>query len=189
MISFMRSMETRILLTLFIFLVLCSQCYMQQQEEIIYSPIGVIHSSFTPETGAPRQGILMPETGAEIEIYKPYREALQSLDLFEYIIVIYHFDRVKDWKKTVSPPASTREHDFGLFGTRTPRRPNPIGLSVVKLDSIRDGVLHIKGIDAFDGSPVLDIKPYLPSIDCVESRRNEKMEKKLGLPEQVMIRH
>ena len=188
MISFMPSMKTRILLTLVILFVLCSHRNMQQQKEIIYSPIGVIHSSFTPETGAPRQGMLMPDTGAEIEINKPYREALQHLDLFEYIIVIYHFDRVKDWEKTVSPPASTREHNFGLFGTRTPRRPNPIGFSVVKLDSIRDGVLHIKGIDAFDGSPVLDIKPYLPSIDCVESLRNEEMEKKLGLPEQVLIK-
>ena len=161
---------------------------MQRKNEIIYSPIGVIHSPFTPETGAPRQGILMPETGAEIEIDKPYREALQYLDLFEYIIVIYHFDRVTGWKKSVSPPASTREHNFGLFGTRTPRRPNPIGLSVVKLDSIRDNILYIKGIDAFDGSPVLDIKPYLPSIDCVKSQRNEEMEKKLGLPDQVLIK-
>jgi len=161
---------------------------MQEKKEIIYSPIGVIHSSFTPETGAPRQGILMPETGAEIEIYKPYREALRYLDLFDYIIVIYHFDKVTGWKNFVSPPASTREHDFGLFGTRTPRRPNPIGLSVVKLDSIRDGILYIKGIDAFDGSPVLDIKPYLPSIDCVESKRNEEMEKELGLPNQVLVK-
>lgn len=177
-----------ILLILTFFLVSSTDNQMQGEKEIVYSPIGVIHSSFSPETGAPRQGILMPESGAEIEIYKPYREALQYLDLFEYIIVIYHFDRVKTWKELVSPPASTREHDFGLFGTRTPRRPNPIGLSVVKLDSIRDGILHIKGIDAFDGSPVLDIKPYLPSIDCVESKRNEEMERELGLPRQVMIR-
>lgn len=161
---------------------------MQEENEIVYTPIGMIHSSFTPETGAPRQGILMPDNAAEIEIDRSYREALQNLDLFEYVIVIYHFDKVKSWKTTVTPPASAREYNFGLFGTRTPRRPNPIGICVVKLDSIRDGILHIKGIDAFDGSPVLDIKPYLPSIDCVESRRNEEMEKKLGLPRQVLIK-
>lgn len=91
-------MKTRILCILALLLVSWNKDQTQQQAEIVYSPIGVIHSSFTPETGAPRQGILIPETGAEIEIYKPYREALQSLDLFEYIIVIYHFDKITGWK-------------------------------------------------------------------------------------------
>ena len=177
-----------ILFLLVLLFISCSNDQLKQKTAIVYSPIGVIHSSFTPETGAPRQGILMPETAAEIEIFKSYREALQSLDLFEYIIVIYHFDRVSGWKNHATPPASNPEHDFGLFCTRTPRRPNPIGMSVVKLDSIRNGMLYIKGIDAFDGSPVLDIKPYLPSIDCVKSQQNEEMEKKLGLPDQVLIK-
>lgn len=177
-----------ILLMLAFYFVTCTDNQMQEKNEIVYFPIGIIHSSFTPETGAPRQGILMPETGAEIEIFKPFREALQYLDLFEYIIVIYHFDKVTSWKNHVSPPASTSEHDFGLFATRSPKRPNPIGFTVVKLDSVNDGILHVKGIDAFDGSPVLDIKPYLPSIDCIESRRNKYIEKELGLPDQVLIK-
>jgi tRNA (adenine37-N6)-methyltransferase len=143
-----------------------------------YKPIGVFHSRFTPDTGAPRQGMLMPETEATIEIYEPYRGALQTLAEFEYILVLYHFDQVKGWNPTVSPPDSG--HEFGLFATRSPKRPNPIGLSLVKLLKIEHGTLYLTGVDAFEGTPVLDIKPYLPSIDSVESGVNKAMEIELG---------
>jgi len=149
-------------------------------QQIIYKPIGVFHNSFTPQTGAPRQGILMPETRGTIEIFPPYRSALKTLSFFEYIIVLFHFSEVERWEPTVNPPASTEEHDFGLFSTRSPKRPNPIGLSIVKLEKIEEGILYISGVDAFDGTPVLDIKPYLPSVDCVKSIQNEIMEKELG---------
>jgi len=160
---------------------------MNAQKKITYSPIGVFHTNYTPETGAPRQGILMPETKGEIEIFPPYRSALKTLDLFEYIIVLYHFNRVVHWEPTVNPPASTHEHNFGLFSTRSPKRPNPIGLSIVKLEKIENGILYISGIDAFDETPVLDIKPYLPSIDCIKSSRNECIEKELGHHDEKFI--
>ncbi|HDR88218.1 MAG TPA: tRNA (N6-threonylcarbamoyladenosine(37)-N6)-methyltransferase TrmO [Bacteroidetes bacterium] len=148
--------------------------------EIIYHPVGVFHSSYTPATGAPRQGILMPETTATIEIFPPYLEALNTLGLFEYIIVLFHFHEVERWEPVVNPPASDHTHDFGLFSTRSPKRPNPIGLSIVKLERIENGVLYVSGVDAFDGTPVLDIKPYLPSVDCPKSILNEMMEEELG---------
>ena len=150
-------------------------------EKIVYTPIGLFHTSFTPETGAPRQGILMPETKGTIEIFPQYRKALKTLGFFEYIIVLYHFSKVEGWEPTVNPPSSTEGHNFGLFSTRSPNRPNPIGLSIVKLERIENGILYVSGIDAFDGTPVLDIKPYLPSIDGVKSNKNESIEKELGL--------
>jgi len=147
---------------------------------IQYKPIGIFHTVYTPSTGAPRQGILIPETSGTIEIFPQYRSALNTLNLFEYIIVLYHFSEVERWESTVNPPASSHEHNFGLFSTRSPKRPNPIGLTIVKLEKIENGILYISGVDAFDGTPVLDIKPYLPSVDCVKSIQNELIEKLLG---------
>lgn len=148
--------------------------------QIVYKPIGVFHTPYTPETGAPRQGILISETRGTIEIFPPFHNALKNVDSFEYIIVLFHFSEVERWEPTVNPPSSTEDHDFGLFSTRSPKRPNPIGFSIVKLERIENGILYISGMDAFEGTPVLDIKPYLPSIDCVKSIQNEYMEKELG---------
>ncbi|MEN8157023.1 MAG: tRNA (N6-threonylcarbamoyladenosine(37)-N6)-methyltransferase TrmO [Bacteroidota bacterium] len=149
-------------------------------KKITYLPIGELHTEYTPQTGAPRQGSLKPEGKGVIEIYPEYRSALQTLDLFEQIIVIYHMDRVKSWDPVVEPPASDHKHQFGLFATRTPRRPNPIGFAVIKLEKVSEGKLFVSGIDAFDGTPVLDVKPYLPSVDRVNSARNVSVEYMLG---------
>ena len=150
-----------------------------------YKPIGVFHTPYNFETGAPRQALLEPETRATIEIFEPYREALKSLDSFEVILVLFHFDQIKGWRPNVRPPES--DHEFGLFATRSPKRPNPIGLSQVYLEKIVDGTLHIRGVDAFEGTPVLDIKPYLPSVDCVTSEVNEKTEVELGHHDEAFI--
>lgn len=156
-------------------------------KEIVYRPIGVFHSPFNTDTGAPRQGILMKETTGSIEIYPPYRNALSFLSFFEYILVLYHFNEVEGWEPIVNPPGSNHEHNFGLFSTRSPKRPNPIGLSLVKLEKIEDGILYISGVDAFEGTPVLDIKPYLPSVDCVKSLQNEMVEIELGHHDEKFI--
>jgi tRNA-Thr(GGU) m(6)t(6)A37 methyltransferase TsaA len=148
---------------------------------ICYSPIGIFHSVYTPETGAPRQGVLKPEVKGKIEIYPEYRDALKSLDLFEYIIVIYHLDRSVKWNPTARPPLSNPYYIFGLFATRSPNRPNPVGIATIKLEKIEDGILFVSGIDAYDGTPVLDIKPYLPTIDGIKSTKNEHLEKELGI--------
>ncbi len=153
-----------------------------------YKPIGIIHTAYSPETGAPRQGILVADNSGIIEIFPEYRQALSTLDSFEYIILIYHFDRVESWDPLVEPPASDHDYEFGLFATRSPKRPNPIGFSVIKLEKIESGHLYVRGIDAFDGTPVLDIKPYLPSIDCVKSVQNDTMEHRLGHHDEIFIK-
>lgn len=167
-----------IIITGFYFITMNAQ---DKGQQIAYTPIGVFHSPLTPRTGAPRQGMLAPEIKGKIEINPEYRDALSSLELFEYIIVLYHCDKAKGWEKMVNPPGSNPDMDFGLFATRTYRRPNPIGIAVIKLEKIENGVLYVSGIDAYDGTPVLDIKPYLPSVDCVSSSRNIQMERELGL--------
>mgnify|MGYP001150074810 CR=1 FL=1 len=156
-------------------------------QSIQYRPIGTFKTGYTPGTGAPRQGILVPNGAGMIEILPEYRKALNTLGLFEYIIVLYHFHDAEGWEPEVNPPASCHKHNFGLFATRSPRRPNPVGLSIVKLDKIEEGVLYVFGVDAFNGTPILDIKPYLPSVDCVKSAKNEVVEKELGHHDEIFI--
>jgi len=151
----------------------------QDNTKIVYHPIGIFHTELTHQTGAPRQGILQSENKGTIEVYPEYQEALWNLEKFEYIIVIYHMHLSKGWHTPVRPPRST--HAFGLFATRSPNRPNSIGLSVIKLEKVEGNILHVRGIDAFNKTPVLDIKPWLPSIDCPEGKINLDIEEKLGL--------
>jgi tRNA-Thr(GGU) m(6)t(6)A37 methyltransferase TsaA len=151
----------------------------QDSMEIVYQPIGLFHTELTPQTGAPRQGILQPDNKATIEVYPEYQEALRDLDRFEYIIVIYHMHYSEGWRSPVRPPGSTQT--FGLFATRSPNRPNPVGLSVIRLEKVEANILRVSGIDAFDKTPVLDIKPWLPSIDCPGWNMSLDVEGKLGL--------
>ena len=156
---------------------------------IKFKPIGYfVSTSWNTSTGAPRQGILEPDTKASLQVDEPYRSALKDLEKFEYIILIYYFNLTDSWSPLVHPPGSN--HHFGLFATRSPKRPNPIGISVVKLNSIdiKKGLLHLSGVDAFKGTPVLDIKPYLPSIDIVETKKNIQTEHELGHHDEIFIK-
>jgi tRNA-Thr(GGU) m(6)t(6)A37 methyltransferase TsaA len=151
----------------------------QDPMKIVYHPVGIFHTELTPQTGAPRQGILQPENKGTIEVYPEYQEALRDLERYEYIIVIYHMHLSKGWHTPVRPPSSS--HAFGLFATRSPNRPNSIGLSVIKLEKVESNILYVSGIDAFDKTPVLDIKPWLPSIDCPGGKTSLDIEKEVGL--------
>jgi len=146
-----------------------------------YQPIGEFHTDLSPQTGAPRQGALVPENQGVIEIYPAYEEAMQDLEQYEYIIVLYHMHMSKKWHPFVRPPASNRA--FGLFATRSPNRPNSIGFGVIKLEKVTGRQLHVSGIDAYNGTPVLDIKPWLPSIDCPDKQSHLNIEKELGIKE------
>jgi tRNA-Thr(GGU) m(6)t(6)A37 methyltransferase TsaA len=146
---------------------------------IAYHPIGKFHSPLTPQTGAPRQGALAPENDATIEIDGEFTPALVDLQKYEYIIVLYHMHLSRDWQPEVRPPGSNGY--MGLFAIRSPNRPNPIGFGVIKLDSIDGSILHVSGIDAFDGTPVLDIKPWIPRIDCPSGNNSPAIEGDLGL--------
>jgi tRNA-Thr(GGU) m(6)t(6)A37 methyltransferase TsaA len=98
-----------------------------------------------------------------IEIHPRYVDGLKDLEGFSHIILLYHFHRRKDTKLTVIPFLDTRPH--GVFATRAPSRPNPIGISVVKLNKVRGNILEIENVDILDGTPLLDIKPYVPEFD------------------------
>ena len=158
------------------FLLILVACDME--DNINYNPIGYFSTNFNLKTGAPRQGTLAPESTGIIVLDKKYTEALRKLEEFEYIFVLFHFHKAKGYENIVKPPES--DHEYGLFATRSPRRPNPIALSLIKLDSIVENKLYVSGIDAFDKTPVLDIKPFLPSVDSKITEKNIKAELFMG---------
>ena len=143
-----------------------------------FNPIGLFHSPYTPMRHPPRQGRLAPDVSAQIEIYEEFQEGLEGIEDFDYIYVLFVFDRSRSWTSKVTPPGATQSR--GVFSTRSPNRPCPIGLTVVRLEKREGCFLHVKGIDAFDQTPVLDIKPYINSIDSFPDA-GKAVEKKLGL--------
>ena len=143
-------------------------------------PIGVFHSPLTPQTGAPRQGRLAPEVKATIEIFPKYEGCVEGLESFSHIYVLFVFDRSGKWRASVHPPRAKRSR--GLFSTRSPNRPNPIGLTAVRLVGRKGRILHVEGIDAFDNTPILDIKPYVASIDSFPGSGRQGA-KEVGLPD------
>ena len=130
-------------------------------------PIGMIHSSYQKKGDAQHQGRLSTAT-SEIEIFPDYADGLKDIAQRPHLIILYWLDRADRHTLTAIPPHSRKEH--GVFATRSPNRPNPIGLAVIDLLGINGDRLIVRGLDAFEGTPVLDIKPYSPEIDCI---RNE----------------
>lgn len=133
---------------------------------IEFRQIGTIQSAYTPETGAPRQGRDAPDSESRIVVDAEFEAALQDLEGFSHVIVLYAFDKSTGWSPLVRTPWEERAH--GLFATRSPNRPSPIGMTVVRLLRREGAVLYVAGLDAFDGTPVLDLKPYLPGVDRIE---------------------
>lgn len=131
----------------------------------VYRSIGLIRTPYRRK--APYQPVETAEGDFRIVLERPYAEGLTALETFDYIYVIYALDRVmvREDRLLIRPPWAP-EQEVGVFASRSPRRPNPIGISVVRLLSIRDNVLYTGGLDAFDGTPVLDIKPYLMRLDA-----------------------
>ncbi len=142
---------------------------------IEFRPIGTIHTPFKKLDNMPVQ----PPGGAGVKgmvkIFDEYRPGLKDLDGFSHIILLFFFHRSRGFKLDVVPFLDTVKR--GLFATRAPKRPNQIGLSVVQLDKIEDGVLHISNVDILDGTPLLDIKPYIPEFDFQKDVRTGWREK------------
>ena len=134
-----------------------------------YHPIGIIHTPFKTPDGTPIQPIGAKDSQAEIIINSDYVEGLADLSGFSHIILLYHFHLSKKYTLVVKPFLDDAAH--GLFATRAPSRPNPIGLSVVRLIDIKGHKLIVKGADVVDGTPLLDIKPYVPAFDAHEVDR------------------
>lgn len=132
-----------------------------------YKPIGVVHSPFKQPKNVPIQAAASKGNAATVEIYPQYVEGLKDLEGFSHIILLYHFHLVKEGELMVKPFLDDKIH--GVFATRSPARPNKIGLSIVKLTTIQNNILYIQDIDVLDGTPLLDIKPYVPEFDCRET--------------------
>jgi len=137
--------------------------------------IGVIHTPFTKTEGMPIQPSGAVGIHGTVEVFEEYRAGLKDLEGFSHIILLYRFHRSPGYKLSVVPFMDTEPR--GLFATRAPNRPNPIGLSVVRLERIANGTLHFHGTDILDGTPLLDIKPFVPEFDAPVHARTGWLEK------------
>jgi tRNA (adenine37-N6)-methyltransferase len=142
--------------------------------EVTFVPIGVVRSPFADRVSAPRQPAASREAQGTIELFpgRSHEHALEDLDGWERIWVVFcfHLNPPGAFRPKVLPPRSAGKRR-GVFSTRSPHRPNPIGLSVVRLDAVRGLVLHVRDLDMVDGSPVLDLKPYVPYADAFPEAR------------------
>lgn len=127
------------------------------------NPIGVVNSSYNSKNGSPHQGRFSDEL-SKIRIFDRYIEALDGVERCQHLIVLYWFDQAERVLLKVVPHGRIKKR--GVFSTRAPVRPNPIGFCVVKLVEMESNCLTVKWLDALDNSPVLDIKPFWPEIDC-----------------------
>ena len=129
-------------------------------KEIVYRPIGIIHTCFRGIDGTPNQPTAGKGVEGMIEMQPEYAEGLSDLQGFSHIILIYHFHLSEGYCLKIKP--FKHAHIRGVFATRSPRRPNPVGMSIVRLVRVDAGKIYVKDIDVVDGTPLLDIKPYIP---------------------------
>ncbi|MBK8170111.1 MAG: tRNA (N6-threonylcarbamoyladenosine(37)-N6)-methyltransferase TrmO [Sandaracinaceae bacterium] len=139
-----------------------------EDSELKIRPIGIVHSPFPDRVSTPRQPYVAQDIAGTIELYSGnnYEDALADLGDWSHIWVLFWFHLNEGWKPKVLPPRSS-EKKRGVFATRSPHRPNPIGISVMKLERVEGLIVHVKGVDLIDGTPVLDIKPYVPFADAI----------------------
>jgi tRNA-Thr(GGU) m(6)t(6)A37 methyltransferase TsaA len=142
----------------------------------VYEPIGVIHTPYETPEGMPIQPAGGKDVEGVAEVEPRYAEGLCDLEGFSHVFLIYHLHRAKGFSMKVVPFLDTVKR--GLFATRAPRRPNPIGISVVKLVRIDGSNLHFRGVDMLDGTPLLDIKPCVRDFDFTERVRTGWLEGK-----------
>ncbi len=136
-------------------------------ETIKYQPIGIIRSPFKDSKKMPIQPSGATGVKGTVEINPNYVAGLKDIEGFSHIILIYHFHLSNGYSLVVKPFLEEKHH--GVFATRAPNRPNSIGLSVVKLVDIENNILHIENVDIVDGTPLLDIKPYVPTFDVYKT--------------------
>ena len=130
---------------------------------VVYKPIGVVHSPFKVPQDVPIQSAAAEGVTGYIKLSTEYVEGLRDVEGFSYLILIYHCHMAQEYSLLVRPFLDKQLH--GVFSTRAPSRPNPIGLSIVRLNKIENNLLHIQDVDIIDGTPLLDIKPFVPDFD------------------------
>jgi len=139
-------------------------------EQFIYRPIGIIQSDHTVADKTPIQPVYAAQCEGRAEIFPEFADGLHDLEGFSHIYLIYHFHRAGSPRLMVKPFLEDVEH--GIFATRAPARPNAIGLSVVELVRREGAMLYFRGADILDGTPLLDIKPYIARFDNIVTSRN-----------------
>ena len=132
-------------------------------------PLGLVRCRFTDPVGMPIQTVGAPGETGRVELFPEYTAGLRDIEGFEYLILLTHLDRSAHERLEAKPFLDDQTH--GVFATRVPTRPNRIGLSIVRLESVQGTVLHFSGNDMLDGTPVLDIKPYVPRFDVRQTER------------------
>lgn len=140
------------------------------------TPVAYIRSDLKEKFGIPRQSGLVPSLRADVVFTPPYRvpEAVRGLEDFSHVWLIWEFSQARreSWSPTVRPPRLGGNRRLGVFATRSPFRPNALGLSAVRLDAVKPDtpqgpILHVSGADLLDGTPIYDIKPYIPYADAI----------------------
>src|SRR6185369_8829459 len=136
---------------------------------IAYTPIGIVHTPFTSMDGMPLQSIAAQGVEGTIELEPAFLDGLKDLEDFSHLILLTHLHRMTGFALEVTPYLDDQPH--GIFATRSPRRPNPLGLSIVRLIAVEGCKLRIEDIDLLDGTPLLDLKPYVPAFDVRETEQ------------------
>ena len=131
--------------------------------DIIYHPIGIIRTPYKQR--APYQPVNNDKGVFKVILYENYKEALSGLEEFEYIYLIFHLHLINEKPRNFVKPPWAKGKEVGLFASRSPNRPNPIGLSIVKIRGINANIIYTSGIDVYDETPLLDIKPYIKELD------------------------
>ena len=144
-------------------------------KEIKIKPIGIIHTPYKEPKGIPIQGKFEKGVTGQAELFADYQDGLKDIEGFSHIILIYCFDRSKEEKLIGQPFLEDETH--GIFAIRSPHRPNHIGFSIVKLEEVVNNVLTFSEVDILDGTPLLDIKPYVSHFDSRENVKNGWLDK------------
>lgn len=140
------------------------------QTQICLTALGIIRTPYTESTGVPIQSGTAGDVEGTIEVFPEYADGLRDLEGFERIWVLYHLDRISG-PQLITHPYLDPEQSHGIFATRAPARPNAIGLSPVRLLAVEGAKLRVAGVDMLDGSPLVDLKPYVPEFDAFAAER------------------
>jgi tRNA-Thr(GGU) m(6)t(6)A37 methyltransferase TsaA len=149
----------------------------KNEMEIVLKPIGIIHSPYEKKEDIPIQGVFKPQGAGTVEVFKEYETGLQDVEGFSHLVILYYFHKSKDFSLLGKPFLEDKLH--GIFAIRSPHRPNHLGVSVVRLLERKGNLLEVGEIDVLDGTPVLDIKPYVPKFDARKDIKIGWLEGKL----------
>jgi tRNA-Thr(GGU) m(6)t(6)A37 methyltransferase TsaA len=139
--------------------------------DVVCRPVGVVRSRFTEATGMPIQTAGAPDEAGRVEVFAEFAPGLRDIEGFDYLILVTHLHQCVHERLEVVPFLEQGNASHGVFATRAPARPNRLGLSIVRLTSVQGTTLHFSGNDMMDGTPVLDIKPYVPKFDARQTTR------------------